>query len=125
MCPTAICQTRVVEWNCGTAKRARPAGRSFNKGCRTRGPPPLCRAVIVIGMGRARSPSVLLLMRGRRPRAGSLEARVKNTEKIPSRPVPFSIFNPTFSYLRKNMKIERKREKAYSVRFCGIPFFPD
>jgi hypothetical protein len=30
-----------------------------------------------------------------------------------------------FSYLRKNMETGRKRERAYSVRFCGIPFFPD
>jgi hypothetical protein len=28
-----------------------------------------------------------------------------------------------FQYLRKNMEMRRKRERAYSVRFCGIPFF--
>jgi hypothetical protein len=28
-----------------------------------------------------------------------------------------------FPYLRKNMKMGRKRERTYSVRFCEIPFF--
>jgi hypothetical protein len=28
-----------------------------------------------------------------------------------------------FPYLRKNMETGQKRERAYSVRFCGIPFF--
>jgi hypothetical protein len=42
-----------------------------------------------------------------------------------SRSDPYRLLHLTrsFPYLRKNMETRRKRERAYSVRFCGIPFF--
>jgi hypothetical protein len=52
------------------------------------------------------------------------EFRVENGRKN-SRPDPYRFLHLTrpFPYLRKNMETGRKRERAYSVRFCGIPFF--
>jgi hypothetical protein len=52
--------------------------------------------------------------------------RVENGRKK-SRPDPYRFLHLTrpFSYLRKNMETGRKRERAYSVRFFGIPFFSD
>jgi hypothetical protein len=52
--------------------------------------------------------------------------RVENGWKK-SRPDSYRFLHLTrpFSYLRKNMETGRKRERAYSVRFCGIPFFLD
>jgi hypothetical protein len=41
-------------------------------------------------------------------------------------PNPYRFLHLTrlFPYLRKNMETGRNQERAYSVRFCGIPFFP-
>jgi hypothetical protein len=53
-----------------------------------------------------------------------LGSRVENGRKK-SRPDPYRFLYLTrpFPYLWKNMETGRKRERAYSVRFCGIPFF--
>jgi hypothetical protein len=50
--------------------------------------------------------------------------RVENGRKK-SRPDPYRFLDLTrsFPYLRKNMETGQKRERAYSVHFCGIPFF--
>jgi hypothetical protein len=50
--------------------------------------------------------------------------RIEN-ERKKSRldPYHFLYLTRLFPYLRKNMEMGRKWERAYSVRFCGIPFF--
>jgi hypothetical protein len=55
----------------------------------------------------------------------SLLSRVENGRKK-SRPDPYHFLYLTrlLPYLRKNMEMGRKQERAYSVCFCGIPFFP-
>jgi hypothetical protein len=55
---------------------------------------------------------------------GAINCRVGNG-RVKCRPDPYYFLYLTrlFSYLWKNMETGRKREKVYSVRFCGIRFF--